>query len=139
MSYLKIQNNKIIEAPYSIIRNGKTILGYNNNINMLLEDGFTYFEKPISNYIIENNQIIEKQLNIQPNNENAIFSKLQIRRTMRKLGLEEDLNNFLASNINYLNDWNDAQVIDLNDPSIQELINNNIITQEYIDNIKNNI
>jgi hypothetical protein len=42
-----------------------------------------------------------------------IFTKLQIRRACRALGLEEKLNTLLQSNEIFAADWTDAQDIDL--------------------------
>lgn len=60
MSYLKIENNKIIEAPYMIEKNGKVIYGFNKNVDMMLADGYKFFEKQIIDYEIKNNEIVEK-------------------------------------------------------------------------------
>ena len=48
------------------------------------------------------------------------LSKLKIRREMRNMGLEGLLNQFLASDVNILNDWNDAQVLMSDDPMLVE-------------------
>jgi hypothetical protein len=97
MSYLKIDQNKIIEAPYIIERNGKTIYGYNkpSNESMLIFDGYNKFELPASRYTIEDEKIVEINLNIK---EKTIFTKLEIRRAMRQLGIEDTLNYILSTN-----------------------------------------
>ena len=54
MSYLKIENNQIVEAPFICKRNGKIIHGYNKSVNeaMLFEDGYQKFIKGPFNYQI---------------------------------------------------------------------------------------
>ena len=136
MSYLKIDQNKIIEAPYIIERNGKTIYGYNkpSNEEMLAADGYNKFELPASFYKIEDENIVEMNLNIPQ--EKNVFTKLEIRRAMRQLGIEDTLNYILSTNQQFKNDWNDAQEIDLTDPIIQDAITSGLISQETIDLIK---
>lgn len=136
MSYLRIKNGKLIEAPYKVERNGRIIFGYNkeNNEAMLFEDGFEKFSKSIGNYTIQNSEIVERQ--IEPIAPNSMFSKLQIRRAMRELGIENVLDQILANNEQFKKDWNDAQEIDLNDPLIQNAIQEGLISQEIIDSIK---
>lgn len=98
MSYLKIDQNKIIEAPYIIERNGKTIYGYNKPSNeaMLFSDEYNKFELPASCYTIEDGNIVEMNLNIPQ--EKNVFTKLEIRRAMRQLGIEDTLNYILSTN-----------------------------------------
>lgn len=136
MSYLKIYQNKIIEAPYKVERNGYIIYGYNkeNNEAMLFEDGYAKFPKSASNYEIKNGQIVEKEP--VPPEPQTLFTKLQIRRAMRQLGIEDQLNAILSGNFQFQTDWNDAQDIDLNDSLIQDAIQEGIITQEMIDAIR---
>lgn len=135
MSYLKIDQNKIVEAPYIIERNGKTIYGYNkeNNEKMLFEDGYAKFTLSKSCYIIKNGKIVEKEP--EPAAPQTVFTKLQIRRAMRQLGMEDQLNAILSGNFQFQSDWNDAQDIDLNDSLIQNAISDGIITKEMIDAI----
>lgn len=137
MSYLKIQNNKIIEPPYMIEKDGKIIYGYNKNINMILADGYRYFENPIYAYEIKDNKIVDKIIPPpEPEPEKTEFSKLQIRRAMRKLGMEDLLDQIIYSNYDFQKDWNDAQTIDLNDSMIQSAIENGLISQDTIKAIK---
>lgn len=136
MSYLKIDQNQIIEAPYIFERNGKTIYGYNkqNNEEMLFEDGYAKFTLPKSCYIIKDGKIVEVEP--EPAPEQTTFTKLQIRRAMRQLGIEDQLNALLSGNFQFQSDWNDAQEIDLNDSMIQDAIQEGLITQEMIDAIR---
>lgn len=99
MYYLKIDQNKIIEAPYIIERNGKTIYGYNkpSNEEMLVADGYNKFELPAYCYEIKNGNIVEIQFNYNVE-QNNVFTKLEIRRAMRQLGIEDTLNYILSTN-----------------------------------------
>lgn len=136
MSYLKIDNNKILEAPYKIERDGFIIYGYNkeNNEAMLFQDGYKKYPYDISHYEIKNDEIVEKI--IPPPEPKSIFTKLQIRRAMRQLGIEDKLNDILANNFQFYSDWNDAQEIDLNDSMMQTAIQEGYITQEIINAIR---
>lgn len=55
---------------------------------------------------------------------------------MRQLGIEDILDQILSENPQLRNDWNDAQEINLDDPLIQEAINNGLISQETLNSIK---
>lgn len=136
MYYLKIDQNEIIEAPHIIERNGKKIYGYNKESNekMLLADGYKKFTFPAFCYIIRDGEIVENETD--PVQTKTIFTKLEIRRAMRQLGMEDTLNQILSGNSQFQNDWNDAQEIDLNDPIIQNAINSGLISQEIINSIK---
>lgn len=145
MSYLKIENNEIKEAPYSIVKGTKRIIGYNqkNNEEMLLQDGFTYFPKQAFEYELQNGQIVERQI-IEPelpeqetSKEKTIFTKLQIRRAMRDLNIEDQLDYILSRDGKFQKDWADALEIDLNDPMIQEIISEGWLSQETVNGIKN--
>lgn len=142
MSYLKIENDKIVEAPFIIKRNGKMIYGYNKDINesMLIEDGYQKFQYNRFNYKIVEDKIVERERKEnQQNKEQTVFTKLQIRRAMRELKMETQLNQIIKSNAKFKADWNDAQEIDLNDEMIQNAIASGLITQEIIDKIKDTI
>ena len=136
MSYLKIENEYIVEAPYIIEKNGKVIYGYNkeNNEAMLLEDGYQKFSKSIYDYKIKNNEIVEKDPEDYP--KRTTFTKLEIRRAFRKLEIEDELDSILENNSQFKKDWNDAQDIDLDDVMIKEAINSGILSQELINLIE---
>jgi len=63
MVFLKIENDKLIQAPYEVLRNGKRIFGYNkeNNEAMLIQDGYQKFPKTASDYYIVAGKIEEKK------------------------------------------------------------------------------
>lgn len=136
MSYLKIDSNKIVEAPYIIEKDGKVIYGYNkeNNETMLFHDGYAKFPYGIYAYIIKDEKIVEKEP--EPIPKQTTFTKLQIRRAMRQLGIEDELNAILSGNFQFQSDWNDAQEIDLNDSMIQDAISEGLITREMIEAIR---
>ena len=135
MTYLKIHQNEIIEAPYIIERNGKIINGYNkeNNQNMLFSDGYSKFELPADCYTIKDGEIIENEFDPILK---TTFTKLEIRRAMRQLNIQNKLDSILENNTQFKSDWYDAQEIDLNDPMIIEVLSQGLITQEQIDQIK---
>ena len=135
MHYLKIDDNKIVEAPYEIEKDGKTIYGYNkdNNIAMLTKDGYSAFDYPAGYYTIVNNQIIPRP--ITPPEPKTTFTKLQIRRAMRKLNKEYLLDMCLSTSIQFNREWSDAIEIDVTDPMIQQAIVVGIISQQDYDDI----
>lgn len=134
--YLKIENNAVIEAPKTIVKDVYTIYGYNSEDNeaMLLEDGYTIYPKAACYYQIKNGQIVEKQP--EPEEEIHVYSKLKIRRACRELGIEDKLTNLIQSSQQFYMDWHDAQDIDLNDPMIIQAVQAGILTQEQINAIK---
>ena len=129
MSYLKVVENNIVEAPYMIERDGQIIYGYNkqNNEVMLFKDGYAYYPYPASNYIVVNGQIIPKP--IPEPVKNTIFTKLKIRRAMRKLECEIVLDSILRSVPEFQKEWNDAIEIDVADPMIQQAVDHGLIPQ----------
>lgn len=136
MVFLKIENNVLRPAPDVIERAGKIVYGYNSETNepMLIEDGYQKFDKTFLDYEIKDGQIVEKKI-IVP--ENTIFTKLQIRRAMRQLGIERLLDNILENNPQFKKEWDDCIEVDLNDQMIKDAIKAGLITQNDIDQIKN--
>lgn len=137
--YLKIENNQIVEAPETIVKNGYTIYGYNSEDNeaMLIQDGYTAYPKNAYAYEIKDGKIVEKQP--QPIPQKTIFTKLQIRRACRALQLQQKLELLLSYNEHFYRDWTDAQQIDFNDELIQQAIQTGIFTAEEIQSIKDAI
>lgn len=68
--------------------------------------------------------------------DKTIFSKLQIRRACRELGIESKLNDLLNSNEIFASDWSDAQDIDLADSILLQALKEGKFTDEEIDKIK---
>ena len=65
----------------------------------------------------------------------TIFTKLEIRRALRRLGLEDRLDEILNADSTLKKDWEDAQEIDINDEMIQEAIANGVISRELFDEV----
>lgn len=139
--YIKLnENDQVVEAPTSIVKNGKLIIGYNHETNekMLFEDGYLKYTgtKPLSQLKIENGQIIEIDI---PVDKGSIFTKLQIRRSMRKLNIENTLDGILSANFDFSKEWADAQEINVNDPIFVQAITDAGIDQTLINTIIDNI
>ena len=139
MVFLKIENNVLVDAPEVIERNGKVVYGYNKESNewMLKQDGYQKFSKTIIDYEIKDGKIVKKER--KPDLGRSTFTKLQIRRAMRQLGIENKLDNILDNNPQFKKDWNDAIEIDLNDQMIKDAIQAELIYQKDIDQIKNTL
>lgn len=136
MKYIKKYNDKILEAPYILEKDGKKIYGYNKEANekMLLKDGYLKYNGNLSTVFLDiiDGKIIEKQI---PKPQQTIFSKLEIRRAARSIEKEDFLNTILSMNSEIQADWNDAQEIDLNDEMFSNL-SGVVEIQEFIDEIK---
>lgn len=134
--YLKIENNQIVEAPETIVKNGYTIYGYNSEDNetMLLQDGYAVYPKNAYAYEVKEGKIVQKQP--QPIVEETVYTKLQIRHACRALELEQKLDDLISSNERFYHEWTDAQEIDLNDPLIPQAIEAGVFTQEEFNQIK---
>ena len=125
------------EAPYSTIKNGELILGYNKPTNeaMLLEDGYVKYEgsKDCFHIRLENGAVVE--LPDEPYPMNTVFTKLQIRRAMRKLGKEDQLDAMLSGNAEVQKDWQDAQDIDLSDEVFKQALTAFDVSDGFISEI----
>lgn len=75
----------------------------------------------------------------EPQPPQTVFTKLKIRRAMRALGLEGQLNAILASDATFAADWADAQEIDLADPVLVEALTAGSITPSEIEAIREEI
>ena len=121
--YVKIINDKIIFPPH----NCGNIINVHLNKAWLEENG----------YIDITQQQLKKY--IKPKEQTKIYSKLEIRRAMRKLGIEDKLNLILNSNEIFKADWTDAQEINLNDQIFIQALNLGGITNQEIQLIIKNI
>lgn len=144
--YFKFRNDGACdgEAPSRTVKDGKLIIGYNKPTNeaMLLADGYVKYEgtKDSLHIRFENGAIVElPDEEPTPQAPSTVFTKLQIRRAMRKMGIENMLDNVIYSNGNVQNDWHDAKEIDLNDEVFKAALAQNGITDEYIQSIISNI
>lgn len=71
--------------------------------------------------------------------EKVTYTKLQIRRACRTLGIEEKLNSLLKASETFSYDWQDAQIIDLSDTVLLQALQLGNFTTEEIDKIKETI
>lgn len=135
MKYIKFLNDKAYEAPFETEKSGMKIRGYNRESNerMLLEDGYLkYCGNCALQYLhLENGVIVERPPVVVEELPHR-FTKLQIRRCLRKHDLENVLDEVLSANFDFKKDWDDCLNIDFDDEMMQEAISNGIISQELI-------
>lgn len=75
----------------------------------------------------------------EPQPPQTVFTKLKIRRAMRALGLECQLNAILTSDATFAADWGDAQEIDLADPVLIAALAAAEITEAEIELVRKTI
>ena len=135
--YIKFNEDgaEAYEAPFSVSRDGETVIGYNRPTNekMLLEDGWIRYDgdlplsrlKMLQGVVTEDTSAEEAPLPTK-------FTKLQIRRCLRKHGYEDELDRILSSNAELKKDWDDCLDIDLNDEMVKEAVKKGLLSQELI-------
>ena len=135
--YIKFNEDgaEAYEAPFSVSRDGETVIGYNRPTNekMLLEDGWIRYDgdlplsrlKMLQGVVVEETSAEEAPLPTK-------FTKLQIRRCLRKHGYEDELDRILSSNAELKKDWDDCLDIDLNDEMLKEAVKKGLLSQELI-------
>lgn len=135
--YIKFNEDgaEAYEAPFSVSRDGETVIGYNRPTNekMLLEDGWIRYDgdlplsslKMLQGVVVEETSAEEAPLPTK-------FTKLQIRRCLRKHGYEDELDKILSSNAELKKDWDDCLDIDLNDEMVKEAVKKGLLSQELI-------
>ena len=135
--YIKFNEDgaEAYEAPFSVSRDGETVIGYNRPTNekMLLEDGWIRYDgdlplsrlKMLQGVVTEETSAEEAPLPTK-------FTKLQIRRCLRKHGYEDELDRILSSNAELTKDWDDCLDIDLNDEMVKEAVKKGLLSQELI-------
>ena len=135
--YIKFNEDgaEAYEAPFSVSRDGETVIGYNRPTNekMLLEDGWIRYDgdlplsslKMLQGVVTEDTSAEEAPLPTK-------FTKLQIRRCLRKHGYEDELDRILSSNAELKKDWDDCLDIDLNDEMLKEAVKKGLLSQELI-------
>ena len=118
--YLKIENNSIKEAPFKTVIDGDMVYGYNaeSNDKNLKKAGYKAYDKPAYEYEIKDGAIVERQPVIY---QQSIWTKLQIRRAFRALGIEDQLDLLLQAYPDLKKDWLDAVEIDLDDPALNQI------------------
>lgn len=107
----------------------------NNNDTVITKK--LYVPLSMSDDVINCNysEIDENDFLIVENNKKT-YSKLQIRRACRQLGIESKLNELLQSNNLFYIDWQDAQDIDLDDPVLLQALELGNFSKEEIEKIK---
>lgn len=115
--FIKFNNIGNAEAApkFKKLENGSTLIGYNNpsNKKMLYRDGYIEYtgNMPLYCLSLKDGVIVENPIQVKT----LKFTKLKIRRVLRKLNLEHVLNKLLSSNEIFTNDWNDSIDICIND------------------------
>lgn len=141
--YLKFDNNGFCtgEAPKQMVKDGKLILGYNkpSNEEMLLADGYIRYDGN-KNWFwlhLENGEIVDREK--EETHAIKVFSKLQIRRALRKLGAEAKLDDILTGNVEFGKDWADAQEINLEDEAVVSALMGSDFDESFINTVIDNI
>ena len=135
--YIKFNEDgaEAYEAPFSVSRDGETVLGYNRPTNekMLLEDGWIRYDGDLP---LSSLKMLQGVVTAETSAEEAPlptkFTKLQIRRCLRKHGYEDELDRILSSNAELKKDWDDCLDIDLNDEMLKEAVKKGLLSQELI-------
>ena len=117
MKYYKIENGQIKDVTFPKISEAKRL--ELNHIKVEYDGAVELAEDGV-------NLIPAKQ------KERTVFAKLEIRRAMRSLGIEEKLDALLAQNETFRKDWQDAREIDLNDEITKIAMESGGITENEI-------
>ena len=135
--YIKFDNDGLnaYEAPRTTIRDGRRILGYSSpsNEEMLLADGWLRYtgDRPLDKLKLLQGVITEEEWepeDVLPTK----FTKLQIRRCLRKHGHEDVLDRVLSSDFSFRKDWDDCLNIDLEDEMMREAVKGGLISEDLI-------
>ena len=135
--YIKFDNDGLnaYEAPRTTIRGDRRILGYSSpsNEEMLLADGWLRYtgDCPLDKLKLWQGVIIEEEWepeDVPPTK----FTKLQIRRCLRKHGHEDALDRVLSSDFSFRKDWDDCLNIDLEDEMMREAVKSGLISEDLI-------
>lgn len=121
MKYYRVENGQIKDVTFPKISEAKRLelnhikVEYDNAVE-LADDG----------------------VNLLPatQKERTVFAKLEIRRAMRSLGMEEKLDALLSQNETFRKDWQDAREIDLNDEITKIALESGGITENEIFKIR---
>lgn len=106
------KNNETFVPP---LRIGKSII-YNPTTDQMLSQGYQWYE-PIPGPAPKPKQF---------------YTKLEIRRAMRDLGIEAKLDALLAGSELFKKEWTDAQDICLTDPTLMKAMTLGSVTKEEI-------
>ena len=135
--YIKFNEDgaEAYEAPFSVSRDGETVIGYNRPTNerMLLEDGWIRYDGDLPLSSLKMLQgVVTEETSAEEAPLPTKFTKLQIRRCLRKHGYEDELDRILSSNAELKKDWDDCLDIDLNDEMLKEAVKKGLLSQELI-------
>ena len=117
MKYYKIENGQIKDVTFPKISEEKRI--ELNHIKVEYDGAV---------------ELADDGVNLIPatQKERTVFAKLEIRRAMRSLGIEEKLDALLSQNETFRKDWQDAREIDLNDEITKKALESGGITENEI-------
>ena len=121
MKYYKIENAQIKDVTFPKISKAKRI--ELNHIKVEYDGAVELADDGV-------NLIPAKQ------KERTVFAKLEIRRAMRSLGIEEKLDALLSQNETFRKDWQDAREIDLNDEITKKALESGGINENEIFKIR---
>lgn len=121
MKYYKIENAQIKDVTFPKISEAKRL--ELNHIKVEYDGAV---------------ELAEDGVNLIPakHKERTVFAKLEIRRAMRSLGIEEKLDALLSQNETFRKDWHDAREIDLNDEITKKAMASGGITENEIFKIR---
>ena len=121
MKYYKIENGQIKDVTFPKISEEKRL--ELNHIKVEYDGAVELADDGV-------NLIPAKQ------KERTVFAKLEIRRAMRSLGIEQKLDALLSQNETFRKDWQDAREIDLNDEITKKALESGGITENEIFKIR---
>ena len=121
MKYYKIENGQIKDVTFPKISEAKRL--ELNHIKVEYDGAVELADDGV-------NLIPAKQ------KERTVFAKLEIRRAMRSLGIEQKLDDLLSQNETFRKDWQDAREIDLNDEITKKALESGGITENEIFKIR---
>lgn len=144
MKYIRYsETEKKFEQAPSVkqLPDGRTIYGYDkpSNKEMLLADGWLEYagKWPISALKWIDGKIVEPEEPAPA--KQTTFTKLQIRRALRKLGAEAKLDDILTGNVEFGKDWADAQEINLEDEAVISALMGSDFDESFINTVIDNI
>lgn len=121
MKYYKIENGQIKDVTFPKISEEKRI--ELNHIKVEYDGAV---------------ELADDGVNLIPatQKERTVFAKLEIRRAMRSLGIEQKLDALLSQHETFRKDWQDAREIDLNDEITKKALESGGITENEIFKIR---
>ena len=126
----KAIDNELVPPPVNFATpDGKTICNFNLSPELMTQYGWSDWS----------GEEVEAWRAAHPEPEPplpTVFTKLQIRRAMRGLGIEAKLDALLEGSAMFRSDWQDAQEIDLADPVLVQALAAGSITAEEIEAVR---